>query len=382
VKIDPMTFDAFRTWLTGHYVSLQSGAPLDPGSARSYISNIRSLSSLIGEDLESASVDRLDEVLDRLRRDEGLRAEVGPHNANTVTALGRYRDFVRDLASRDGRPRLLRKDVQADLYVHGLIKAGFRHSGETQRLDVLERGAATVYVKRQSKTLPFVIHPALEQHYSRFAAIDGVGGPQAFAYYHDSGMRRFPKRQNRGKAPTPYGLNFNVSAIEPFARLVVELTEREDAVLTDAAAAAGPGGDPGRTEREQIILARDGQGRFRADLISIWEKCPITGVARPDLLRASHIKPWRVSDDAERLDPDNGLLLAVHLDALFDKGLITFEDDGGMRISTELDDAERRAIGLTNRPVAIHLTDGNRRFLAHHRAHVFLTGSAVRKRRA
>ena len=54
-----------------------------------------------------------------------------------------------------------------------------------------------------------------------------------------------------------------------------------------------------------------------------WDsKCAVTGLAIPELLKASHIKPWKDSTDEERLDIFNGLLLAPHLDAAFDRGFI------------------------------------------------------------
>jgi putative restriction endonuclease len=54
-------------------------------------------------------------------------------------------------------------------------------------------------------------------------------------------------------------------------------------------------------------------------------RCPITGLEQPELLRASHIKPWAdCATDAERLDVFNGLLLGAHIDAAFDSALISF----------------------------------------------------------
>ena len=72
--------------------------------------------------------------------------------------------------------------------------------------------------------------------------------------------------------------------------------------------------------------------------MDLWLKhCAVTGLDQPELLRASHMKPWAdCSDDSERLDPFNGLLLAVHWDAAFDKGLVTFEEDGTARLSEKL----------------------------------------------
>jgi len=82
------------------------------------------------------------------------------------------------------------------------------------------------------------------------------------------------------------------------------------------------------TERQILTQARIGQGRFRADVTRLWgrgEACALTGIALPEILIASHIKPWRDSDDEQRLDPANGLLLVAHADKLFDRHLLSFE---------------------------------------------------------
>jgi hypothetical protein len=76
-------------------------------------------------------------------------------------------------------------------------------------------------------------------------------------------------------------------------------------------------GDVLETTRSVIAQARVGQGRFRRDLMVLWEgRCAVTGCDVPEALRASHCKPWRDSTHAERLDPTNGLLLSASLDAL------------------------------------------------------------------
>ncbi|NHN90405.1 HNH endonuclease [Acetobacter sicerae] len=83
------------------------------------------------------------------------------------------------------------------------------------------------------------------------------------------------------------------------------------------------------TERNAIIAARIGQGRFRESLMKKWDSsCAITGLSIPALLKASHIKPWKISTNLERLDVENGLLLSANLDAAFDAYLIAFSDDG------------------------------------------------------
>ena len=87
------------------------------------------------------------------------------------------------------------------------------------------------------------------------------------------------------------------------------------------------------TEKEQLVKARRGQGIFRSNVEAIEPDCRITRLKLKEHLRASHIKPWRVCDNGERLDGNNGLLLAPHVDHLFDKGFISFSDQGKMIIS-------------------------------------------------
>ena len=100
------------------------------------------------------------------------------------------------------------------------------------------------------------------------------------------------------------------------------------------------------TERDALTQERIGQAAFRVALMKYWGRCAVTGVLEPAVLRASHIKPWHSSSNEERLDPFNGLLLAAHIDALFDVGLITFEMDGRIRISPLLAEEDLRQLGI------------------------------------
>lgn len=130
---------------------------------------------------------------------------------------------------------------------------------------------------------------------------------------------------------------------------------------------------PRTTEVERLAVQRVGQDIFREGLLEYWEtKCAVTGLAVPELLRASHIKPWaQCETDAERLDVFNGLLLAPNLDAAFDKGFITFEDSGELRVSQLLDHGSRGALGLLGSFASLALKAQHRRYLAWHRARVF-----------
>jgi putative restriction endonuclease len=132
-------------------------------------------------------------------------------------------------------------------------------------------------------------------------------------------------------------------------------------------------GLPRSTEAERLTVQRVGQDVFRAGLLDYWGgRCPISGLAVPELLRASHIKPWaHCATDAERLDVFNGLLLAAHLDAAFDAGLITVKGDGLVILATTLDLPTQAILGLEGERHVAGVTDSHRHYLAWHRANVF-----------
>jgi len=88
-----------------------------------------------------------------------------------------------------------------------------------------------------------------------------------------------------------------------------------------------------KTHRKALVNARIGQGQFRADVLKVWKnKCPVSNIARPDLLIASHILPWKLSNNEEKLDRYNGIALSPNVDKLFDKGFISFSSKGDMII--------------------------------------------------
>ena len=92
-------------------------------------------------------------------------------------------------------------------------------------------------------------------------------------------------------------------------------------------------GDPVKIE---LTKSRRGQGIFKANLRLVESRCRITGVSNIKHLRASHIKPWAASDNHEKIDGYNGLLLSPHVDHLFDRGFISFRDSGVLLVSKEL----------------------------------------------
>ncbi|HTC28381.1 HNH endonuclease, partial [Dyella sp.] len=101
------------------------------------------------------------------------------------------------------------------------------------------------------------------------------------------------------------------------------------------------------TTKKQLISARYGQGLFRSRIYAFEHACRLTNIDNPQLLVASHIKPWRVCvDSIERLDGANGLLLAPHVDRLFDRGLISFKDSGEVIVSPRLNRNDLSRLGL------------------------------------
>lgn len=126
------------------------------------------------------------------------------------------------------------------------------------------------------------------------------------------------------------------------------------------------------TERESVIKARIGQGIFRKQLLEMWDGCAVTGVKLPDLLRASHIKPWRDSSNPERTNRYNGLLLLPQYDHLFDKGLISFDDDGQLLRSPALDRIPISQLGISATDRLRTLSDNHLPFLHYHREEMFV----------
>lgn len=137
-----------------------------------------------------------------------------------------------------------------------------------------------------------------------------------------------------------------------------------------AGLAARPLEEAVATESWKLQRARVGQSGFRKALIERWSGCcPLTGIAEPPLLRASHIVPWnRCQTDRERLDPDNGLLLSALWDAAFDAGLVSFANDGTALPSTRLADATFDNLCGGRTAKLANLTAGNRERLCWHRA--------------
>lgn len=154
----------------------------------------------------------------------------------------------------------------------------------------------------------------------------------------------------------------------------VVLTEWEDTLQT--AIVSSTSLPP--TTRKALILARRGQGQFKSNVSRFETCCRITQVRNPTHLIASHIKPWRESNDEERLTGANGLLLTPTIDHLFDRGFITFGDEGEVLVSPVADSESMARMGVrAGEPLQTgDFNSDQRHFLDYHRKEIFLKSAA------
>ena len=125
------------------------------------------------------------------------------------------------------------------------------------------------------------------------------------------------------------------------------------------------------TEREQLVRSRIGQGAFRLNVMTGEKACRLTGVTDGRFLIASHIKPWRDCENAERLDGENGLMLSPHADKLFDRGWISFADNGDLLIAADAPLAVMASWGLHASQNVGTFSAKQQAYLQYHRAEIF-----------
>jgi hypothetical protein len=124
---------------------------------------------------------------------------------------------------------------------------------------------------------------------------------------------------------------------------------------------------PNYTERKGLVTSRVGQGWYRQEILKKWNnKCSITGCSITEILISSHIKGWSECNEDERLDPDNGILLSPNIDSLFDKHLISFDDDGSILISDKVSKENLEILGISN-SIKLEVDNGMKKYLQHHR---------------
>jgi hypothetical protein len=133
----------------------------------------------------------------------------------------------------------------------------------------------------------------------------------------------------------------------------------------------------GNLEKIQLVKSRRGQGIFKSNVRLVENHCRVTGVNNIKHLRASHIKPWSQSNDEEKIDGFNGLLLSPHIDHLFDKGFITFEDNGDLFASKLLSPNVLEQWNIEKVRNVGNFTEEQQHYLNFHREKVFKENIAI-----
>lgn len=149
-----------------------------------------------------------------------------------------------------------------------------------------------------------------------------------------------PDKRFYRAGPATYGLNEWLLSRDAQSKSILPFEEVSDdlrGILQDEELS---------TTKEQLLLARVGQGQFRQGVLEMWSDCCCVTGSRL-AVRASHIKPWRSCSDEERLDVNNGLPLVATLDALFDAHLISFDISGRIIISSQIPEHEQNCLGIT-----------------------------------
>jgi hypothetical protein len=118
-------------------------------------------------------------------------------------------------------------------------------------------------------------------------------------------------------------------------------------------------------------MAKNSQQRYRGRLARLYQACPLTKIDDRRFLIASHIKPKEVCEDGEETDEANGLLLASHIDHLFDKGFITFDDDGTIRFSEAFTLGIAQAFGVSAAAKIEIKDEKTKEYLKYHKEHIF-----------
>ncbi|MDE9444779.1 HNH endonuclease [Xenorhabdus bovienii] len=262
--------------------------------------------------------------------------------------------------------------------INTLIKKKFYLVGNPERTKATQYRhnnlRDSVYVKKPNNSDRYkisthlVISPEFEKHLDKILEIPRVSRLKVgkiSEYRYNTGYTTFPKRKKEPEnvSETNYGFDFafsNNTSLNTFLDLLITLDNSHISTFFNHALAPHNKNEKQSidksnssntilnsetiessisvidTEREALIKARIGQNSYREALLNYWGGCAVTGCDEPDMLRASHIKPWKIANATERLDKFNGLLLTPNLDVAFDQGLITFSSDGTICISSRL----------------------------------------------
>jgi len=257
-----------------------------------------------------------------------------------------------------------------------LLEKGFVSDHETDKKKrfISKEINQYVYINKTSgdKDSTLVIHPDFKDNRQDFLLLKGVDSSEPI--YHSSNMGEFPKRINNGKTPISYGIPFGFQDTSACVSFLNKFTGKGSIEYTDEIDDIDSANESlsllTETERKAIVKSRIGQGVFRELLIQYWKGCSITGLNYFPVLKASHIKPWKVSSNYERLDPFNGLFLTPNLDTAFDRGYISFSDNGEIIISSKLSLDAQKNLGIDSMLKLRMLADEHKKYLSFHRDNV------------
>ncbi len=153
--------------------------------------------------------------------------------------------------------------------------------------------------------------------------------------------------------------------------LTFNYQDKEESLDQEHPYSIDQGGIP--TTRIGTTIQRTVQHTYRKQALELWNNsCAVLGVDKPKILVASHIKPWRVADDHERIDPKNALILSPLYDKLFDLGMISFNPSSGtIQLSGQLDDNDYDRLGIDDSKHLSMIPDGTEKYLSYHNKYVY-----------
>lgn len=254
---------------------------------------------------------------------------------------------------------------------------------EVRKMDFLERSTIEKAgynngFEHKRKNESDLVHLSSARHKAEVLVTPSSAGVNSWRIRFPEGpslgelLRSFPSLELEGEA-------INLSGEKTLGRLLRRAAELAMSLPNQAAEtyaeeiAKIEATPPTTTEALAIVKQRRGQELFRKALMDYWGgACAVTGIAVPELLRASHAKPWAdCASDEERLNVFNGFLLCAHLDALFDRGLMTFDEKGAAVFSHEIDADTRDLLNLPEGMKLRWLATEHGAFLQRHREKVF-----------
>jgi hypothetical protein len=200
-------------------------------------------------------------------------------------------------------------------------------------------------------------------------AFSELRAPLGYADFVSSIVPMLPQHHAPFSSTGKSNLGYLFALPDDAGQLLVEKIEtREPLFLNRAITAEFANKLDGETTRNALIAARLGQGKFRDELDEIWDQqCALCSLSRRELLRASHIKPWSANNNVERVDPYNGLLLAVGYDVAFDTLLITFDQNGKLVVAPDFLISDAKAVGINPHARLRHIHARHLPYLEKHR---------------